>query len=104
MISSLALLVLGAAAAATPCESLKTLPLPNTTITSSELVKTGSPFPASRCPARRPRWSPAAVLPAAPDAGAPAAGRGGRGAAPATTPVDFCRVVAVLKPSSDSQY
>src|SRR3954471_14366387 len=90
MISSLALLVLGAAAAATPCENLKTLPLPNTTITSSELVKTGSPFPA---PPAAPRGGGGA--------GAPAGARG-RGGAPATTPVDFCRVVAVLTPSSDS--
>lgn len=102
MISSLALVILGAAAAATPCESLKTLPLPNTTITSSEIVKTGSPFPA---PPPAPRGgggggaagAPAGALPAA-----TAGGRGGRGGAPATTPVDFCRVVAVLTPSSDS--
>src|SRR5678809_1801675 len=98
MITSLALVVLGAVTAATPCESLKTLPLPNSTITSSELVKAGSPFPA---PPPAARGGGAAG--GAPATAAPAAGRGGRGAAPpAITPMDFCRVVAVLTPSSDS--
>ena len=117
MISSLALVVLGAVTAATPCENLKTLSLPNTTITSSELVKSGSPFPGARGgaggggAAAGGRGSAAPALPAqrgggqaGAAAGAPAGGggRGGAPAAPATTPVDFCRVVAVLKPSSDS--
>ncbi|HLQ76880.1 MAG TPA: tannase/feruloyl esterase family alpha/beta hydrolase, partial [Terriglobia bacterium] len=122
MISSLALVVLGAVTAATPCENLKTLSLPNTTITSSELVKSGSPFPGARggggasAGARggaapgAPAEGAATAAPqrgggqAAPPAGAPVGGggRGGPAAAPPITPADFCRIVAVLKPSSDS--
>ena len=106
MISSLALVVLGAVTAATPCENLKTLSLPNTTITTSELVKAGSPFPGGG--ARGGGGGAAAPARggggAAPTAPAPAGGGGGRGGggAAAGTPVDFCRIVAVLKPSSDS--
>jgi feruloyl esterase len=110
MISSLALVVLGTMAAATPCENLKTLSLPNTTITTSQLVMAGSPFPGARGGAGGPGRGAApapdgAPAPDAPATGAPAGARGGRGgapAAPATTPVNFCRIVAVLKPSSDS--
>src|SRR5262252_3181522 len=106
MISSLALVVLGAVAATTPCENIKTISLPNAIITSSELVKTGSPFPAPAAAARGGGRGGAAAAPvdavADAPAGPPAGARGGRGGAPATTPVDFCRVVAVLKPSSDS--
>lgn len=107
MISTIALLVLGAATAATPCESLKTVSLPNTTITTAELVMAGSPFPGAR---GGPGGGPGGGAPALPaqrggGTGAPPAGAGGRGGAapaPATTPFNFCRIVAVLKPSSDS--
>ena len=75
MISSQAVVVLGTTAAATPCENLKAISLPNATITTSQLVMAGSPFPGG-------------------------GGRGGAPAASAITPVNFCRIVAVLKPSS----
>jgi len=112
MISSLALVVLGTMVAAAPCENLKTLSLPNTTITTSQLVMAGSPFPGGGgrggAAAAGRGAAPAPDGAGAPDA-APAAnatGRGGRGggapAAPAITPVNFCRIVAVLKPSADS--
>jgi tannase/feruloyl esterase len=64
-------------AAATTCESLSSLSLPDTTITMAQAVPAGSFV-------------------------APGGGRGGRGAAgPAEHPA-FCRVAATLKPSSDS--
>ena len=92
---------------AAPCESLRALSLPNTTITSAELVPAG-PFtpPAPGGPPGGP------VAPAAPAAGAQAGGRGGRGAAggggaaapaaPQPRLPAHCRVAVVLKPSSDS--
>jgi len=86
-----------AAMAATPCEGLKAVSLPNTTITTAEFVAEGPQAPA------RGGGGPAA---AAPPAGAPAAapnrGGGGRGAAPPVVVPAHCRIVAVLKPSSDS--
>jgi len=121
MIGSFALLFLGAAAAATPCDSLTSLKLDKATITSAELVPEG-PAPAraggpgrEAAPGGRGA-APGAVPGAAP--GAPAGGRGdaagargdaagGRGAArgggapPAIIPAR-CRVQLVLKPSSDS--
>ena len=65
-----------AAAAASTCESLASLKLPNTTITLAQTVGTGS-F-------------------------APPAGRQGRGAAIYAELPSFCRVAATLAPSSDS--
>jgi feruloyl esterase len=64
--------------AQTPCERLKTLSLPDTTITSAESVAAG-PFvnPAQAC-VRGPQAQAAQMLPA------------------------YCRVAAVLKPSPDS--
>src|SRR5437867_12380275 len=86
-----------AALAATPCAGLKSISLPNTTITSAELVPAGSFKPPAQ---------------AAPAAAAPASQRGsGRGQGPgggapqqtALTVPAFCRVAATLKPSSDSE-
>jgi feruloyl esterase len=79
MLGSLTLALVGTALAATPCESLKTLSLPNTTITSSEMVAAGAPLPGQRGGGARGGGQQAAPLPA------------------------FCRVVAVLRPSSDSE-
>src|SRR5438132_4982547 len=107
-----ALLIAGAVVA-TPCESLKSLNLPDTTITASELIPAGPytpPAPAG------PPGGPVAGRGPAPAAGAPEGGRGGRGAAaqadggrggrggaapvpPLMLPAR-CRVAATLKPSS----
>ena len=81
------------AVGAASCESLTSLALPNTTITSAQAVAAGAFMP-----------------PAAPGRGG-AGGRGegaarGEGRGPATNPYgslpSFCRVAATLKPSSDS--
>jgi feruloyl esterase len=83
MISSLALAyfsTLCAAFAQTPCEGLKSLSLPNTTITLAESIPAG------------PYRTPGQKLP--PDAKA--------SQAPAIVLPAYCRVGAVLKPTSDS--
>jgi len=67
------LLLFAALVQQSPCEALKTLSLPNTTITAAEFIPAGA---------------------------APAPARAGRGGA-ATLPA-HCRVTAVLAPSSDS--
>jgi len=68
-----------AAAAATPCDQLKSLSVPNMTITAAELI------------------------PAGPYTDAPAQRGGGRGQAQAPQILTaHCRVAAVLKPSPDS--
>src|SRR5436190_277226 len=72
--------------AATPCASLKSLTLPNVTITAAESMPAG-PFVQ---PGRAGGPPPAA---------APAAGRGG--APPLMLPA-YCRIAATLTPSSDS--
>ena len=79
MIANVALLLVSAALAATPCAGLKAISFSNTTITMAELVPAGEFKP-----------------PAATAAGGPAP------AAPLIVPA-FCRVAAVLKPSSDSE-
>ena len=82
MIVNLAVLLFGTALAApTPCANLKSVSLPNTTITMAESVPAGTFTP-------------------------PAAGGGGgqRGGQPAILTVPaFCRVGAILRPSSDSE-
>lgn len=121
MITVTALGLMAALAQAAPCESLRTLSLPNITITSAQLVAAG-PYvaPAAGGPPGGP------VVPAAGRGdgagrgggrgeGAPAGGRGdaagaggrggGRGAAAAPAgPVlpAHCRIAATLKPSADS--
>jgi feruloyl esterase len=118
MITVTALGVMAALAQAAPCESLRTLSLPNTTITSAQLVAAG-PYvaPAPGGPPGGP-VAPAAgrgggrgegAAPGGRGDGAGAAGRGGGGrgggaAAPAAGPVlpAHCRVAATLKPSADS--
>ena len=85
-------------AQAAPCESLRALDLPNTTITSADLVSAG-PFVQPVPPG--PPGGP--VAPGA--AGGRGGGRGGRGgaaAAPQPMLPRHCRVAAVLRPSSDS--
>src|SRR5439155_21374317 len=86
MIGSIALVILGAAAAAaTPCENLASLKLADATITSAVVVPEGPP----------------------PQRGTGAGGaRGGaapaRGGAPAANIPAHCRIQMVLKPTSDS--
>ena len=75
--------------AATPCPSLRSVALPNVTVTLAELVPAG-PFVA---PGR-----------GAGPAAAPAAAPAGRGQGQPAAPVlpAHCRVAATLKPSADS--
>jgi len=81
MIASIALMLMSAAATATPCENLTGLKLDKATITSAQMV------PEGPAPARGGRAGAApAASPAAP---------------PATIPA-HCRVQLVLKPTSDS--
>jgi feruloyl esterase len=103
MITNLALMLFSTALAATPCAGLKSISIPNTTITMAELVPAGV-FTPPTAPAAAP------AAPAAPAAGAPQRGGGGRGQGPGggapppaiiTVPA-FCRVAATLKPTSDS--
>src|SRR5688500_15170382 len=121
MITVTALGLMAALAQAAPCESLRTLSFPNTTITSAQLVAAGpyvAPAPGG------PPGGPVAPAAGRGDGagrgggrgeGAPAAGRGdgagaggrggGRGAAAAPAgPVlpAHCRIAATLKPSADS--
>ena len=114
MITVTAVGLLAALAQAAPCESLRTLSLPNTTITSAQLVPAGpyvAPAPGG------PPGGPVAPAAGRGDGagrgggrgdGAGAAGRGaggGRGGgAPAAGPMlpAHCRVAATLRPSADS--
>jgi feruloyl esterase len=109
MISLTALSLAAMLAQAAPCETLRTLTLPNTTITTAQLVPAGPFAPPAQGRAGGP------VAPAAPPpggggrgaaggrgGGAPGGGRGGGGAPPAILPA-HCRVAATLRPSPDSQ-
>src|SRR5205814_4666935 len=78
MMSGLAFVLFASLAQQAPCEALKTLSLPNTTITSAVFVPAAAAAPAG--PAAQARG-----------------GRGGGAPLPA-----HCRVDAVLAPSSDS--
>jgi feruloyl esterase len=83
MIANMAVLLFSAALAApTPCANLKSISLPNTTITMAESVPAGTFTP--------------------PGAGQRGGGGGGPQAAPLTVP-PFCRVAATLRPTSDSE-
>jgi len=99
MITVTAVGLMAALAQAAPCESLRTASLPNTTITSAQLVAAG-PYvaPAPGGPPGGP------VVPAA-GRGEGAGRGGGRGGAAAPAgPVlpAHCRIAATLKPSADS--
>ena len=105
MISSIALVLLGAAAAATPCESLIDVKLDKATITSARMVPEG-PAPArgggggrgrGAAPAGAPARGGAANVPAGQQAGAPA-----RAPQPPAIIPAHCQLQIVLKPSSDS--
>jgi len=93
MIASLAIVLLGTTLATTPCASLKSVSLPNTTITLAEPVPAGNFTPPT----------PPAP-PGAPAAGGGQRGGGQRGGQPAGLSVPaFCRVAATLRPSTDSE-
>ena len=86
-------------AAQTPCDQLK-LSFPDATVSSIQFVPAG-PFAAPTGSLTPVIPGPAAPVPAAAK-GAPA-GRGGRGpAGPAAQVPAYCRVLMVMKPSSDS--
>jgi feruloyl esterase len=85
MTTTFAVLFLSAAFAATPCTDLKSVNLPNTTITMAQAVPAGTFTPPAQ--------------------GAQGGGqRGGQQQAPAALTVPaFCRVAAILRPTSDSE-
>jgi feruloyl esterase len=96
LIGTAASFIVASSAAAATCESLRSISIPNVSITTAELV---SPPPATtgRAGGGARGGAPAAGAPAQ---AAPNAARGG---APAGPPLpEYCRVVMVLKPSSDS--
>ena len=115
MITVTALGLMAALAQAAPCESLRTFSLPNTTITSAQLVAAGpyvAPAPAGApggpvvAGAGRSGDGTARGAGRGEGAGGRGGGRGGRGDA-APTPRTYslmahCRVAATLKPSADS--
>src|SRR5688500_363970 len=108
MITLTAMSLMAMLAQASPCESLRTLTLPNTTITSAQLVPAGAFTPPAQ---PGPPGGPVVAAPQAGDGGRGGAGRGGgqggvgRGGAPAAPPAILpahCRVAATLRPSPDS--
>ena len=82
--------------AQTPCEQLQSLKLPDTTITQVTTVPAG----AFKNPAPPPAPQPDAID-APPPPAAPAGGRGGAAQTPQMLPA-YCRLLATLKPSPDS--
>jgi Tannase and feruloyl esterase len=102
MIGTLTLAVFAATFAATPCEGLKNISLPNTTITTAVFVPEGVYTPPAP-----PRGANTANANRGAEGrgGGAAQNQGGRGAATPPQPIiapAHCKVVAVLKPSSDS--
>jgi feruloyl esterase len=97
----------GRSISAASCESLATLSLPHVTVTLANVVDAGAfvPFPAGRG-GPPPAAAPARGVGAPAGAGGPAAqGRGGRGGAPPSPFADlraFCRVLATVTPTDDS--
>jgi feruloyl esterase len=111
MIETLTFAVLAAALAPTPCEGLKAISLPNTTITTSEFRPEGPQQPAGG--GARGGGAAAGARGQGPGGGPPQAGGppaaaagnrggGGRGGGQPQILPAHCRIVAVLKPSSDS--
>src|SRR4051812_4882522 len=114
MIASIAFVLLGASVATTPCENLTTLKLTDATITSATVVPEGPPQPAAPRGAAGARGAgggargagggqrgAGGAVPAVPgNNAAPPAARG-PAAPPANIPA-HCKVVMVLKPTSDS--
>ncbi len=89
-------------AGGTSCESLKTVSLPNTTITAAEMVAAGPYTAPAFGGGPPPAGGPGGRGGPAPADAAPA----GRGRGPAATPLmlpAYCRVNAILRPSADSE-
>src|SRR2546423_1185533 len=110
MITSIAIMLLGAATAATPCESLTSLKLANTTITSSAVIPEGPPPPrggggagarGGAAAGARGGGARGGGAPQAPGAGATPQGQRAAAAPPANIPA-HCQVKIVLKPTADS--
>src|SRR5439155_22233114 len=100
MIGSIALVLLGAAAAAaTPCENLASLKLADATITNAVVVPEGPPQRGAGGGGAR-GGAPGGAAQARGGVGQQAAGARG-GAPPANIPA-HCRIQMVLKPTSDS--
>jgi feruloyl esterase len=87
-----------ARAAGTSCEELTKLKLPHTEITTATIVAKGAFTPPPGGPGA-PAGPPPADVPAGPP---PAGGPGGRQNAVFATLPSFCRVMATLRPISDS--
>ena len=98
MIGSLALILLGATASATPCESLATLKLDKASVTSAQMVPEG-PAPARGRGRGAPAAAPAANPQAPRQGGAPTTAGGNT---PPLMIPEHCRLQLVLTPSSDS--
>jgi feruloyl esterase len=93
MLGTLALTLMAAqAGTAGPCEALKSLKLPNTTVSAVEFLPAG--------PLAQPAPGGPPGRPVAPAGGPAAGGRGG--GPPATILPARCRVAAVIAPTSDS--
>jgi len=102
MLGTLSFALLATAVSATPCESLRSVSLPQATIVSADLVEAG-PFVQRGAAPPAAAGRGAAPAGAGRGAAAPAAGRGGAPAAPAAAPLPkHCRITMVLKPSADS--
>jgi feruloyl esterase len=87
-------------AAGTSCEELTRLKLPHTEITAATMVAKGAFTPPPGGPGAPAGPPPAGAPAGAPPAGGPGGG-GRQNAIYATLPV-FCRVMATLRPTSDS--
>src|SRR6266498_2176142 len=95
-----ALMLASSLYAATACEGLKSIPLPDATITMAGMVPAGPYSPPAPV---GPPGGPVAGRAAAPGGRGPAGeGRGGAPAAPVIVLPAHCRVAATLKPSADS--
>src|SRR5688572_13183590 len=108
LIGTVGSLVVASSAIAATCESLRSVAIPNVSVTTAELVTPAPPATgrggpqAGGAPAA---GAPAQAAPGAPrGGGAPAqAARGGGAPGGAQAPLpEYCRVVLVLKPSPDS--
>src|SRR6185503_12150710 len=96
MLGSLSFVLLATAAAgATPCESLRSVEVSQTTIVTANTVEAG--------PFVQPAAGGRGAAPAAAGRGGAPAARGGAPGAPAAQLIPrHCRVTMVLKPSKDS--
>jgi feruloyl esterase len=106
MLGSLGFLIVASAVSATPCDSLRSVPLPQASIATVEMVEAG-PFVQLGAAGRGGAVAAGEGRGAAPAAGGRGgAAAGGRGGAPGTAAAQsiprHCRVTMVLKPSSDS--